>query len=219
MLAQLSLRQAVAASLVCVVATSVAGSIVNLRRQRVDLPIAVELQFFAVLGAVVGGATAAFVPAWPLYLAFAGLLLYAASQMMPRTARAGPAATAQFAARRLPAVGASVSGGVVSALLGVGGGVVFTPVLHVLLGRPFERAAATSVYMIGVTSAAGALVYLARGDVPIAVASTTLLGVMAGAAAAATYGHRLDHRALKIGFSMLLIYTAIRMTLRGLAQL
>jgi uncharacterized membrane protein YfcA len=220
LVAGLPLRSAVAASLVCVVATSVAGSVVNLRRQRIDLTVAVPLQFYAVLGAVIAGALAAFIAAGPLYLAFALLLLHAAWQMRPRPGDAVLAPKARASTGSLvPASGASFFAGAVSALLGVGGGVIFTPLLHVMLGRSFERAAATSVYMIGVTSAVGSLVYMARGDVSAVVAATTMLGVLAGAAAASVYGHHIDHRALKLGFAILLVYTAIRMVLRGLAQL
>jgi len=203
----LGFREAVAASLVCVVATSVAGSIVNLRARRVHLPLALQLQFFAVLGAVGGGLAAPLVPVGPLYLAFAALLAYSASQMFPRRRHPDSVALAPEALERR------------RKLAGVGGGVIFMPILHLLLRRPFIPAAATSVYMIGITASAGALVYLARGDVSAPVAGATIAGVLIGSGVAATVGHHLDYRWLKTGFALLLLFLATQMVRGGIDRL
>ncbi len=180
LLAGLPFHSAVAASLVCVVATSVSGSVVYLRRGRVELDVAVRLQLFTVVGAVAAGLVATAIPAAPLYLAFALL---------------------------------------VAGLLGVGGGILNVPILHLLLGRSFDRAAATSVYMIGVTAAAAAAVYLVRGAVEPTIAGVTMLGTLAGAAVAAALGERLDRRLLKVAFVLLLLYVAVRMVSLGVAAL
>jgi len=214
----LPFRSAVAASLVCVVATSVAGSAVYLRRDRVDLALGVELQFFTVVGAVAAGLVAAVLPAGPLYFAFAALLVFMSLRMWPRAAT--EAATSEFRSSRRPAArAASVGAGLVSGLLGVGGGVLNVPILHLLLGIPFDRAVATSVHIIGVTAGAAALVYLARGDVEPAVAGATMVGTLAGAGIAALLGDRLNQRMLKLAFSVLLLYIAYRMGSRGIASL
>lgn len=217
----LPFRSAVAASLVCVVATSVASSIVHLGRGRVELHLGVELQFYTVFGAVAAGLLAASIPPGPLYLAFALLLAYAAWHMYPRPA--APAGSAPPEPLRRPhahriAAGASVGAGLVSGLLGVGGGMINTPVLHLLLGVPFDRAAATSAYMIGLTGAASALVYLARGDIVVDVAGPTMFGTLAGSALAAAVGHRVRQRWLKLAFTALLGYVAVQMVLRGVAR-
>jgi uncharacterized membrane protein YfcA len=217
-LAGLDFSAAVATSLVCVVATSVAGSAIYLRQDAVDLPIAVELQCYTALGAVVAGLSAAVIPVAPLYVAFGVLLAITAVRMWPRP-------TAQDNSTRIhraptPAVaGASVGAGLVSGLLGVGGGVLNVPILHVMLGLSFERAAATSILMIGVTAAAAAAVYLVRGVADIPVAAVTMLGTLAGASLAALTGRRVSQRILKMGFALLLLYVALRMVLRGLERL
>lgn len=214
--AGLPFRSAVAASLVCVVATSVAGSAVYLRRDRVELSLGVELQLYTVVGAVTAGIVAALIPAAPLYVAFALLLVVIAVRMWPRgeAHRSGPP---PGRARHGAARAASVGAGLVSGLLGVGGGVLNVPILHLLLGIAFDRAVATSVYIIGVTAGAAALVYLARGDVDPAVAGAAMVGTVAGAAVAAGVGHKVDQRVLKIAFALLLFYVAYRMGYRGLA--
>lgn len=216
--AGLSFKHAVAASLVCIVATSVAGSIVYLRRGLVELPLALELQFFTVGGAVTAGLLAAFIPAAPLYFAFGALLAVTAFRMWPRrttTARVAPSGG------RRPALAdaASVGAGLVSGLLGVGGGVLNVPILHLLLALPFERAVATSVYIIGITAASAAAVYWARGDVNLAVAAVTMLGTLLGARVAARASGRVSAGLLKGAFALLLVYTAIRMIGRGIGAM
>ncbi len=213
----LPFREAVAASLICVVATSVAGSLVHLHRQRVRLHLAFEFQFYTVVGAVGAGLVAGFLPGAPLYFAFALMLLGTAWQMVPRHSTVPDEMVPEV--RPGMVTGAAVGGGVIAGFLGVGGGIIFTPTIHLLLRQPFGNATATSIYMIGVTSAAAALVYLARGDVDPAIAATALLGTLAGAAAAAGYGERIRQTWLKTGFALLLLYTAFQMVRRGLAQL
>ncbi len=217
-LAGLPFSSAVATSLVCVVATSVAGSAVYLRRNAVDVPVAVELQCFTVLGAVAAGLAAAVVPVAPLFLAFATLLAVTSVRMWPRETRATPAVRHPRAPTPV-AAGASVGAGVVSGLLGVGGGVLNVPILHLLLGLSFDRAVATSILMIGVTASAAAAVYLVRGVVDLPVAAATMLGTFAGASLAAVTGRRVSQRLLTMGFSLLLLYVAFRMVLRGIEQL
>ncbi len=214
----LPFQNAVAASLVCVVGTSVAGSTVYLRQDRVDLPVAIELQFFTVVGAVVAGLVAAFMPAGPLYFAFSILLLVTAYRMWPRQRRVPERATHFVGRRRHAAAGASVGAGLVSGLLGVGGGVLNVPILHLLVGIPFDRATATSVYIIGLTASAAAAVYLVRGDVELWVAGAALIGTMLGAGVAALFARRVQVRVLKVGFVVLLLYVAFRMVGRGVAQ-
>jgi uncharacterized membrane protein YfcA len=220
LLAGLPLRSAVGTSLVCICAASAASSAVYLRRGRVELPVGIELQFFAVLGAVTAGLGAGLIPATPLYFFFALLLAFTALQMWPRE-------TASWLERRLSRVaasrtsvarGAAVGAGVVSGMLGVGGGILNTPVLHLVLGLPFQRSVATSAYMIGMTAAAGALVYVARGDVAPDLATAAMVGTLAGAVPAALGGHRIGARWLRGAFSLLLIFVAFQMIRRGLAD-
>jgi hypothetical protein len=97
----------------------------------------------------------------------------------------------------------------------VGGGIVFTPLLHLVLGLDFHRAAATSVYLIGLTAGSGALVYLVRGDVALQLLGPTMLGVLLGAWLASTGARRIAAAWLTRAFAVLLVYVAARMLLRG----
>ena len=217
LVADLPFQNAVGASLVCVVATSVSGSVVYFRRKLVDLRVGVELQFFTVIGAVGAGLAAPFIPAAPLYFAFALLMLAVTVRMWPRR-QVVPTKPRQFSGRRRQAAaGASMGAGVISGLLGVGGGLLNVPILHVLLGMRFERAVATSVYIFGLTALAAATVYYVRGDVDLTVAGAAAIGTLLGAATGAVLAGKINQRLLQVGFAVLLLYVAVRMVVKGVA--
>ncbi len=219
LIAGLPFQNAVGASLVCVVATSVSGSVVYFRRGLVDLRVGVELQFFTVIGAVGAGLAAPFIPAAPLYFAFALLTLGATLRMWPRQ-EVAPTQPRQFSGRRRQAAaGASVGAGVISGLLGVGGGILNVPILHVLLGMRFDRAVATSVYIFGLTALAAATVYYVRGDVDLIVAGAAAIGTILGAAAGAFLASKINQRLLQVSFAVLLLYVTVRMVWNGIALL
>ncbi len=118
---------------------------------------------------------------------------------------------------RLPAgaVG-SLGAGVISALLGVGGGIVKVPLMHLVMGVPLKVATATSNLMIGVTAAASAIVYLLRGGLDPLVAGPTAVGVFFGALIGSRLASRIDVRLLRLLFVVVLLVTAAQMTLRAL---
>jgi uncharacterized protein len=213
-LTHLSFTSAVGTSLLCVVATSVAGSSVQFARGAVDARMAVGLQAYAVLGAVGGGLLVPVVPVSALQLAFGVLLLVAAWRTWPRNAASSDAPRTPHPA--LANVGAG-AGGIVASMLGVGGGIIFTPLLHLVVGLDFHRAAATSVYVIGLTAASGGLVYLIRGDVGMNYVGPTMLGVLLGASLAARGMQRFSAVWLKRAFSVLLVYVSVRMLVRAMS--
>jgi hypothetical protein len=116
----------------------------------------------------------------------------------------------------LGAVG-SVVAGVTSALLGIGGGLVKVPVMHVLMGVPLRVATATSNLMIGITASAGAIIYLLRGGIDPYVASPTAVGVFVGASVGSRIAHRIHLRILRVLFVVILLYTSCQMLQRALA--
>jgi len=118
---------------------------------------------------------------------------------------------------RSPLAGAmgSVVAGVVSALLGVGGGIVKVPVLHLVMGVPLRVATATSNLMIGITASTSAFIYLLRGGIDPYATGPTALGVFIGATIGSRAAHRVDVRVLRILFVGVLIYTAIQMLRRA----
>jgi uncharacterized membrane protein YfcA len=111
----------------------------------------------------------------------------------------------------------SVGAGVVSALLGIGGGLVKVPVMHVVMGVPLRVATATSNLMMGITASAGAIIYLLRGGIDPYVAGPTAIGVFIGASIGSRAAHRIDLRILRGLFVVILLYTAWQMLQRAIA--
>jgi uncharacterized membrane protein YfcA len=111
----------------------------------------------------------------------------------------------------------SVGAGVVSALLGIGGGLIKVPVMHVVMGVPLRVATATSNLMIGITASASAIIYLLRGGIDPYVAAPTAIGVFLGASLGSRAAHRIDVRILRGLFVAILLYTAWQMLQRALA--
>jgi hypothetical protein len=106
--------------------------------------------------------------------------------------------------------------GIISGLLGVGGGVIKVPVMYLLMGVPFKVATATSNFMIGVTAAASAFIYYSRGDVRLLVTAPTAVGVFVGATLGSRLMRRTPSRPLVLLFSAIVFYFALMMIWKSL---
>ncbi len=122
-----------------------------------------------------------------------------------------------YRVRRLGAgFAGSVGAGVVSALLGIGGGLIKVPVMHLAMGVPLRVATATSNLMMGITASASAIIYLLRGGIDPYVAAPTAIGVFLGASLGSRVVHRIDLRILRLLFTVVLLYTAFQMLRRAI---
>ena len=108
-----------------------------------------------------------------------------------------------------------VVAGILSALLGIGGGIVKVPSMHLLMGIPLRVATATSNLMIGITASTSAIVYLLRGGIDPYAGGPTAVGVFLGAAVGSRAAHRVDVRLLRWLFVVVLLYTAFEMAQRA----
>ncbi len=113
-------------------------------------------------------------------------------------------------------VAGSLFAGLVSALLGVGGGIVKVPLMNLGMGVPLRVATATSNLMIGITAASSAIVYFLRGGIDPYVAGPTAVGVFVGALAGSRAAPHIDVRILRLLFVVVLAYTALQMALKAL---
>jgi len=106
--------------------------------------------------------------------------------------------------------------GFIAGLLGIGGGIVKVPVMHLVMGVPLRVATATSNLMIGITASISAIVYLLRGGIDPYAAAPAALGVFLGASIGSRTAHRIDVRILRLLFVVVLLYTAFEMLRRAL---
>jgi hypothetical protein len=112
--------------------------------------------------------------------------------------------------RRLPAaLGISFSGGILSGLLGVGGGILQVPALNAWCGVPMRAAAATTAAMIGVTALGSAPIYYSRGRIIAPLAAAAVLGVLAGSRAGMWISPRARARWLKLLMAAVLAMVSI----------
>ena len=240
----LPLREAAGVSLISVIVTSSAAAGVYLERHVANLRLGMTLELFTAIGALIGGSIAFLLDEQVLSLLFGGAPAVRGvhdgalacggragdaadgrgrrprrpAGRRPRAEPPGPAVRRRAIASeicRLGIVGSTVAG-VISALFGIGGGIVKVPVMHVAMGVPLRVATATSNMMIGITAAASAVIYLTRGGIDPYVAGPTAIGVFLGATAGSRLAHRVQVRYLRLLFVVVLLYTASQMLLRGL---
>ncbi len=235
---------AVAASIVSVVATSSASAATYVRDRLTNLRLGMFLEIGTVAGALTGAYGAAFFQgrnSWVLFILFGLMLIYASAVMiserkadipsgvtpdtLARALRLGgeykdqsTGETVKYEVTRTPhTLGISYIAGIVSGLLGVGGGVIKVPTMNLLSRIPVKVASATSNFMIGVTAAASASVYFLRGEVHPLLAAPLMIGVVGGAAVGTRLLGRTPPTRVKVLFAILLIFVSINMLYHGIS--
>jgi uncharacterized protein len=219
---------AIGASAVAVVTNSVVGSTVHLRSRFTNLRLAMLLQLTMATGALAGATIAVDADPDLLNGTFGAVLLYAAISMALRRQAAPPAPAAgtpdrlglgavycdpatdkivRYVPRRV-ALGLGVGGvaGVISGLLGVGGGVVQVPAMNLLMRVPVKAAVGTSSFMVGITSVATAFVFYADGKIDPTVVVPAVVGVFAGGQLGSRLTRRLRTQSLVAVFVVILAY-------------
>jgi uncharacterized protein len=106
--------------------------------------------------------------------------------------------------------------GLLSTMLGIGGGIIKVPVLISWCGVPIRVAAATSAFMIGVTATSGAIIYYGQGVMVPALAAAAVLGVRIGTASGLRLGRRWRAKWLKLLLAGILLIVAVAMVWRTL---
>jgi uncharacterized protein len=223
------MREAIGASLVCVIATSSGAASLYVKRRLADIRLGMTLELATTLGAIVGGLVAGIIKPQILSVLFSFLLIYTAGSMLRRKSESRNRASSnspnvsedvsspEYKTTNLPlGMGASFFAGNVSGLLGVGGGIIKVPVMYLFMGVPLKVAVATSNFMIGVTATASAFVYFSRGEVNPLVAGPTMLGVFLGATFGSHIFPKVKTEFLKKLLSFVLLYVALEMLFKGL---
>ncbi len=196
-----SFKQAVATSLVTVIATSSAVSARTVGKQLINLRLGMLLEVATAAGGLAGGLIVVLISDRTLQIIFAVVTALIAVVMFQRRDKRNvildPAAdpgrlggryhenesgcVVTYRVRRLPiALIVSFVAGNISSFLGIGGGILKVPALNAWCGVPLRPAAATSALMIGVTAVSAVPVYYSRGYIVENVAAATVLGVLAG---------------------------------------
>ena len=213
------IEQAIAASLVAIIASSSVAASYYVQERLSDIRLGMVLELATTLGAISGALAAGLLSRRWLTLIFSMFLLYAGSTLLRRALKPTPREEdlTGYQVRRLPlGMGISYLAGNISGLLGVGGGPVKVPMMYLLMGVPLKVATATSNFMIGVTAAASAFIYYLRGDVLVHITAPVVVGVFLGSLAGSRIFPRVPTRWILWLFVGLMFYLAVFMGLRGL---
>lgn len=226
--------QAVAVSLTTVIATSnaVSGSMAG--RQYINLRLGFLLELLTAAGGLLGSLVAVYVAPRALMITFSVVMVLMSALTFLRRAHrnnlpegadpgewggrfideiSGEAVV--YRVTRMPvALVTSFVAGVLSTLLGLGGGVVKVPVLNAWCGVPMRVVSATSAFMIGVTATSGALVYLGRGLLLPVLAASAVIGVRVGSSAGLRLSRTLPPASLKMILAAVLLAVAALMVVR-----
>ena len=230
---------AVGASIVSVVATSSASAATYVQDHLTNLRLGMFLEIGTVAGAITGAFVSVFLPASALFILFGIILLYATMVMIRARGVDFPANVRPDKTSRILALGSQYEdqslnrvvkyevtrtpltvfigyfAGIVSGLLGVGGGVINVPTMNLVSKVPVKVASATSNFMIGVTAAASASVYLLRGDVHPLLAAPLIIGVAGGALLGTRVLKVTPPTRVKVAFGILLAAISLLMILKG----
>ena len=232
------IRYAIGASLVSVIATSAGSAAAYVKEGYTNLRIGLFLEIATTLGALVGATLAAFVQPGIIALIFGVVLLASAwLNIRPRPEHVESDNPDRLAAwlrmdstyptfdglrtyrvRNVPAgFGLMGLAGALSGLLGIGSGALKVLAMDQAMGLPFKVSTTTSNFMIGVTAAASAGVYLARGYIDPGLTMPVMLGVLAGSMLGARLLARAHVRVLRWVFSVVIVVLAAEMIFNGLA--
>lgn len=231
------LRYAIGASLVSVIATSSGSAAAYVRDGYSNIRIGMFLEIATTLGALLGAYLGTHIPTRALSIVFGLVLLQAAWQssrdhsnnkklIAPdplgvdlkmndclRTA----AGQDCYEVRRVKTGFALMFGaGTLSGLLGIGSGSLKVIAMDQAMQIPFKVSTATSNFMIGVTAAASASVYLGRGYVNPAIAMPVMLGVLGGSMIGVRFLARLPVTVLRRVFALVVVAVAIEMMISGI---
>jgi uncharacterized protein len=230
------IRYAIGASLVSVIATSSGAAAAYLREGFSNIRVGMFLEVATTIGALCGAYLATRIPTAAIAIIFGLVLLYSAWTSAKRDTevaiqrRPDKIATLlkldgkyrdggdwrEYHVRRVPlGFGLMYVAGTLSGLLGIGSGAVKVLAMDQAMSIPFKVSTTTSNFMIGVTAAASAGIYLHRGYVDPGLAMPVMLGVLGGALLGARILPGAKVRTLRIVFAIAIAAVAVEMIFRG----
>jgi uncharacterized membrane protein YfcA len=231
------IKYAIGTALVAVIATSSGAAAAYVREGFSNVRIGLFFEIATTLGALLGAFLAARTPTSAIAVIFGTVLLASTAFSWKRHAAAAgirfpdPLATRLGLNGSFPSVGGEqayfprrvplawllmVVAGAASGLLGIGSGALKVLSMDNILGLPYKVSTTTSNFMIGVTAAASAGVYLSLGYIDPALAAPVVLGVLAGSALGARILTRARSNVLRLVFTAVVLVMAVQMIVHGL---
>jgi len=199
-------KAAIAASLFVVAVTSATGAIAHARAGRIQWRTGLLFGVAGMFGAYAGGRAAAYVPAGVLMLLFAGMMVATAIAMLRGRRSVAPPLRVIMPVGKVLVEGVIV--GVVTGLVGAGGGFLVVPALVLLGGLPMEIAVGTSLVVISMKSFAALAGHLGHTSIDWKVTIAVTAAAIVGSALGGLLAGRIPPETLRKGFGVFVLAMA-----------
>ncbi|MBM7867372.1 TSUP family transporter [Heliobacterium gestii] len=237
------IHYAIGAGFISIIATSSGSAAAYVRDRISNIRVGMFLEIATTVGAITGAYLSGLISNQLLFIVFSGMMFFSA-YMMFRNRHVEFVENAEEDAlaeklqlsghyvdkalhrdiayktqKPLQGLGLMFVAGILSGLLGIGNGALKVLAMDQIMKMPVKVSSATSNFMMGVTAAASAGVFFARGDIHPAIAAPVALGMMLGAMTGSRIMNRLRAKTLRTIFVPILLLIAAQMFLKGLGVL
>jgi hypothetical protein len=208
----LQAKAAIGTSLVIVGLASFFAVLPHWRRSYVSVRIALQFGASGAFGSYLGGVLAGGISDQIQLILFAAIMALVGILMLTAV-KNDEASRPQHSHQLLIVLAAGFGAGLLTGLLGVGGGFIIVPALMLVLGLPMKQAVGTSLLVIGMNSLVGATAYAShisfKGSVlPFAI------GTILSAPVAGYFAHYVEQGKLKVGFALALLLLSAWMLIK-----
>ncbi len=238
LLFKVDMRYAIGTSLVSVIATSSGAAVAYVREGLSNIRIGMFLEIATTLGALLGAYLTTKLSTHYIAITFGIVLLYSAYSSLRKPPHHNPESAPNpfatrlrlnghyggesgkevYSAKRVPlGFGIMLGAGTLSGLLGIGSGAVKVLAMDQAMRLPFKVSTTTSNFMIGVTAAASAGVYLSRGYIAPELAMPVMLGVLLGSIVGSRVLVKVRVPTLRLLFTVVIALLGIEMIYSGYA--
>ncbi|PTS92443.1 permease [Pedobacter sp. HMWF019] len=229
------IRYAIGAALLASIATSSGAASAYVKEGITNIRLGMFLEIATTIGAVMGALIAVYTPTNTIAMLFGGILIFSAAMTLRKKNEVALTQGSRLSellklnsdypvnGKKIEYKLRNVAGGfslmtvagVVSGLLGIGSGALKVLAMDTTMKIPFKVSTTTSNFMIGVTAAASAVVYLQRGYMDPGIAFPVILGVLGGAFTGSKLLTRMNPKVLRIIFCIAITFVAIEMIYNG----
>ena len=229
------IRYAIGAALVASIATSSGSASAYVKEGITNIRLGMFLEIATTVGAVAGAILAVYTPVNIVAILFGVMLIFSAAMTLRKKPEGELETGSPLSYRlklnssyptkdgivsyKLKNIGGGFSimtiAGVLSGLLGIGSGALKVLAMDSAMRVPFRVSTTTSNFMVGVTAAASAVVYLQRGYIDPGIAFPVIIGVLAGAFTGSKILMKINVKWLKLIFSVAITAIAINMIYNG----
>lgn len=242
-------KEAIAASLVCATATSVASSRSYISQNLVNLRLALFLETGAAMGAMLGAFLAAIASSAVLHIALGSTLMVIAGVQFKNvkaeshtTSLSIPRRSEDFLAKTLKLSSSyydpnlrrvvnyevvnsqwglmiALLAGMLSSAVGIGGGAIKVPIMNRIMGIPIKASIATSAFMVGLTSSIGVIAYLTFGLLNLEMLPLMVIGTVLGSTMGSKVMKKVKSSRLLLVFALLLVFLAYTVLSKGVQMM